>query len=68
MSDTSNPKAMETLGLELPIGFKRSEQLIKSFELGPVRGRLRREFFNLKKRSPGDLMFRSPPAPGLNVS
>ena len=44
---------METLGLELPIGFKRSEQLIKSFELGPVRGRLRREFFNLKKRSPG---------------
>ena len=57
MSDTSNPKAMETLGLELPIGFKRSEQLIKSFELGPVRGRLRREFFNLNKRSPGKETF-----------
>ncbi len=50
MSD--NPKAIETLEFNLPIGFKHKGAEFKTFELGPVRGKLRRDFFNLKKRSP----------------
>jgi hypothetical protein len=46
-------KAIETLEYTLPIGFQEKDTEFKTFALGSVRGRLRREFFNLKKRGPG---------------
>lgn len=42
--------ALELLGPELPVGFTLRGQEFKTFELGPVQGRLRRELLN--KSSP----------------
>lgn len=44
-------KAIE-LGATLPIGFTSKGKEFKEFELGPVKGRLRRDYLNLRKRSP----------------
>lgn len=40
---SSNPSAIETLGHNLPVGFTSKGQRFDTFELGPLRGRLRRE-------------------------
>ncbi len=44
--------AIEKLETSLPIGFNSKNTEFKEFELGPVKGRLRREYLNLRKRSP----------------
>lgn len=50
---SENKKAIDHLEFNLPIGFKCKGAEFKTFELGAVKGKLRRDFFNLKKRSPG---------------
>ena len=44
-------KALE-LEMTLPIGFSSKGQEFREFELRPVKGRLRRDYLNLRKRSP----------------
>jgi hypothetical protein len=44
--------AIEELGTTLPIGFSYKETAFSEFELGDVKGRLRREYLNIRKRSP----------------
>ena len=47
-------KAIAKLGEALPIGFSVKGAEFSTFALDSVRGRLRREFFNLRKRTPGN--------------
>ena len=44
--------AIEELGTTLPIGFSYKDTEFNEFELGDVKGRLRREYLNIRKRSP----------------
>ena len=44
--------AMEELGGNLPIGFFYRDTEFKEFEITNVKGRLRREYLNIKKRTP----------------